>query len=119
VLISLRRQELLQIISVFLLFGGLAIIIGSTAVLANRWKRFGSSTLGRVVLGVSLIPVVLGLLAPTLATCYIPAFFHARAISMEKRLEILEDAVKRGEVSAEVAKTARSHIKKMFGRIEE
>lgn len=119
VLRNLRSQELKELISLYLLWGGLVIITVGTVILAKKWRRFGSSTVGRVLLGVSLFSVLLGLLFPSISTCYVRAFFHSRSVSMEKRLRILDDAVKHGEVSEEVAKTARSHIRKMFGDIEE
>lgn len=119
VLPRLRRQENIQQISLFLIFAGLAIIIIGTVVLANRWRRFGSSAFGKVMLRISFFSVLCGLLFPSVTTCYRMASFNARSVSVEKRLRILDDAVKRGEISEEVAKTARSHIKKMFGYIEE
>ncbi len=119
VLRKLNHQEMMTMIWLIGFLGGTAIIIGGCIFLGMKWRRFGPSTMGTATLGISLFSACLGLLSPSLTTCYIPAIFIPRAVTLEKRLQILDDAVKRGEVSEDVAKAARLHIKKMFGYIDE
>jgi hypothetical protein len=102
--------------ALYLLLGGsLLIIVASVLILWKPDYRFVRLPGAVAVFFSGLIGVVAVFFgwAATQATCYIPSHFISGYLSRQERITLLEDAVRRGEVPADVAKTAREYIEKL------
>ncbi len=102
--------------ALYLLLGGsLLIIIASAFILWKPDYRFVRLP-GAVVVFFSGLTGVVAVFfgwAGTQATCYMSSGMAFEPLSREERIVLLDDAVRRGEVPADVAKTAREYIERL------
>jgi hypothetical protein len=92
---------------------GLALIAAATILLVNRLRLSAPRAPGRIGLGVAGLLASLTAMfgfASTNVTCYAPRRFRPSYLPAHERLQLLERAIERGQVSAEVARKARAHI---------
>jgi len=95
--------------------GGFLGVVLAGVVLTLRWRGKKSRWPGKLAMGLGgglSVLFVLGSAVFT-ATCYAMAQFRSSSMSRADRLALLDEAVRKGEVPREVARTARRYIEKL------
>ena len=112
----LRGREHWAALVTAVFYAGLTLIVAGTIWLAIRWrKRCPWSWPDRLMVVITaLVAATLALFgrATTGATCYRQTSFTVSDLPAAERLALLDEAVRKGEVPADAAKTARDYIER-------
>ena len=107
---DVRRMARLALV---LFLGGSAFFVAVAIGTIVKWRRTGTEKPeAATIVAAGLIAAVAAFFgwAGTRATCYLPASFSSTFLPRAQRLELLDKAVKQGEIPQDVAKVAREYI---------